>query len=341
MSTPPNVVEPYTNLGLVEWPETNYEPPVSLNSAAAFASESKEESSEPPVSRNSASGKQSRNYVEESATPSGNSSSANNSSVSTFTKLPGIPQGSFLSPSQFMRERTPVAVSGNNSSASNSAAAPSSSSPLDRAVEEYEPRKYAIDNLREKVAAVLGSERRSIKIGVVARNLNNLAEPVSTTTWNRFITSNRKKIKVLVSSLFYKKPINYARGSFAIEKSSNKVEVIPGVIKRFDDMDDDMDKDKDLDDFKLELTHRITTDKEITHYFIYINTDLPVNPETNVKLLELLDHIGRYLTFAFQMLGIDIVDKDSKLGGARRKSRKSRKSRSGRKTKSRKSHRRR
>lgn len=334
MSTPPNVVEPYTNLGLVEWPETNYEPPVSLNSAAAFASESKEESSEPPVSRNSASGKQSRNYVEESATPSGNSSSANNSSVSTFTKLPGIPQGSFLSPSQFMRERTPVAVSGNNSSASNSAvaAAPSSSSPLDRVVEEYEPRKYAIDNLREKVAAVLGSERRSIKIGVVARNLNNLAEPVSTTTWNRFITSNRKKIKVLVSSLFYKKPINYARGSFAIEKSSNKVEVIPGVIKKFDD------KDKDLDDFKLELTHRITTDKEITHYFIYINTDLPVNSETNVKLLELLNHIGRFLTGALQILGIDIVDKDSKLGGARRKSRKTRKAR---KTKSRKSHRRR
>ena len=330
MSTPPNVVEPYTNLGLVEWPETNYEPPVSLNSTA-FASESKEGSSEPPVSRNSASGKQSRNYVEESATPSGNSSSANNSSVSTFTKLPGIPQGSFLSPSQFMRERTPVAVSGNNSSASNSAvaAAPSSSSPLDRVVEEYEPRKYAIDNLREKVAAVLGSERRSIKIGVVARNLNNLAEPVSTTTWKEFIVSRRKKIKVLVSSLFYKIPINYARGSFAIEKSSNKVEVIPGVIKKFDDMD----KDKDLDDFKLELTHRITTDKEITHYFIYINTDLPVNSETNVKLLELLNHIGRFLTGALQILGIDIVDKDSKLGGARRKSRKSR---SGRKTKSRK-----
>jgi len=87
---PPNVVEPYTNLGLVEWPETNYEPVVS-NSAAAFAS---------------ASGKQPPNYAEEyyppgSATPSGNSSSASNSSVSTSRAASGFPQGSSLSPSEF------------------------------------------------------------------------------------------------------------------------------------------------------------------------------------------------------------------------------------------------
>jgi hypothetical protein len=115
------------------------------------------------------------------------------------------------------------------------------------------------------------------------------------------------------------------------------VEVIPGVIKSFDDMD----KDKGLDDFKLELIYRIKTDKEITHYFIYINTDLPVNPETNAKLLELLNNIGRYLTGAFQILGIDIVDKDSKLGGARQKSRKTRKARKTKSRKARKSHRRR